>query len=68
MLARREDGQHSAASWRTCMLRWLIVSAIYTVGLLLSGKIDAAGAIVFGLFIGAVSIGVLKLFGMDKKG
>ena len=49
------------------MIRWLIVSFVYVVLFLLSGKVDFAQAIVFGLLVGAISIGVQKLFGLDKK-
>lgn len=49
------------------MTRWLIVSAIYAALFLFSSKFDAVQAIAGGLLVGAVSIGVLKLFSMDKK-
>lgn len=50
------------------MIRYLIVSAVYIVLFLMSSKFDATQAIAGGLLVGAVSIGALKLFGMDKKG
>jgi hypothetical protein len=49
------------------MTRWLIVSAVYAAMFLMSSKFDAMQAIVGGVMCGAVSIGALKLFGMDKK-
>lgn len=49
------------------MIRWLVVSMVYAAMFLMSAKFDAVQAIAGGLLCGAVSIGVLKLFGMDKK-
>lgn len=53
------------------MTRWLVVSAVYAamflMSFLMSSKFDTMQAIVGGLMCGAVSIGALKLFGMDKK-
>ena len=49
------------------MTRWLVISAVYAAMFLMSSKFDAMQAIVSGLMCGAVSIGALKLFGMDKK-
>ena len=49
------------------MIRWILVSAIYAAMFLMSVKFDAMQAIAAGLLCGAASIGVLKLFGMDKK-
>jgi hypothetical protein len=49
------------------MIRWLIVSAIYAALFFLFSKFEADNAIAGGLLVGAISIGALKLFGMDKE-
>ena len=49
------------------MTRWLVTSAIYAAVLSFSSKFDAVQAIAIGLLAGAISIGAVKLFGMDKK-
>lgn len=48
------------------MIGYLILAAIYTGAFMLTGKFDFFLAIVSGLLVAAVSIGVTKLFGMDK--
>ncbi|WP_396268572.1 hypothetical protein [Ideonella sp.] len=49
------------------MIRWIVVSAVYAAMFLMSAKFDASQALAGGLLCGAVSIGAIKLFGMDKK-
>ena len=49
------------------MTRWFVISAVYVAMFLMSSKFDAMQTIAGGLMCGAVSIGALKLFGMDKK-
>jgi len=48
------------------MIRWLIISTIFTVLFLMSDKFDISFAIVGGLMCGGMSILAVKLFGMDK--
>lgn len=48
------------------MMRWMILSFIYMVLFLISGKFAIEQAIAGGLLCGGVSILVAKLFKMDK--